>query len=129
MKATSKRRRGKEQIRQEKAAEEEKKQSDGAKIAQYDAMRSRTEAMQQELNVAQEFRDQLLEHGIFKPNAEGGLDFVADQKERSDLQEEKIKASKQKSSLIGGPGGEMDDLESHRSFQSAHGDVDLEDMS
>ena len=45
-------------------------------------MKARTEAMQQELDVAREFRGQLLEHGIFKPNAEGGLDFVADPGER-----------------------------------------------
>jgi hypothetical protein len=94
MKASSKRRRGKEQIRQEKAAEEEKKQSDAARLAQYEAMRARTDAMQQELNVAQEFKSQLLEHGIFRPNAGGGLDFVADEGERESLKKEVASASK-----------------------------------
>jgi hypothetical protein len=94
MKATSKRRRGKEQIRQENAAEEQKKQGVAAKLAQYDAMRAKTDAMQQELNVAQEFKSQLLEHGIFRPNAGGGLDFVADEGERESLKKEVATASK-----------------------------------
>ena len=52
MKASSKRRRGKEQIRREKEKEEAKKQADEAKLNQFDAMQQQMNQMQHQLNDA-----------------------------------------------------------------------------
>ena len=102
MKASSKRRRGKEQIRREKEEEEAKKQADEAKLNQFDAMQQQMNQMQHQLNDATVMHDQvnaLVISGVLAADANGNLDLNADDDKFEHIITEKIKTSKQKRQL------------------------------
>ena len=62
-------------------------------------------------------------------DANGNLDLNADDDKFEQIVTDKIKTSKQKKQLANANLNQQADLLSQHSFQSAHEDVDLEDMS
>ena len=81
--------------------------------------------MQQELNEASTFRQNLLEHGVFTEDAYGNLNLVEEKNDREMIKIDRIKASKQKSSLVPAQFNQNDDNDAIRSFRSAQDDEDL----
>ena len=67
--------------------------------------------------------------GVLVADDDGNLDLNADDDNFEKVVTDKIKTSKQKKQLGNANLNQQVDLLSQHSFQSAHEDVDLEDMS
>ena len=85
--------------------------------------------MQQELNQAYVFRDNLLNEGVIKQDQMGTIHTVEDPRERESLKKEISSKSKQ----TGKPQVDLQtnllDVQSQQDFHSVQGEEDLEDMS
>ena len=108
MKASSKRRRSKAQIEEEKLTAQQREMEVEQRLAQMDAMQQQMQAMQQQLAEAEDMRQKafaqrnevqgMFEEGLLKRTPDGQYQVVDDSSERESIKQEVI-ASKRKHAM------------------------------